>query len=110
MRPVLFLVMALLGSTLAASANPRQPSTPPRLPLTPAQAAQVSAYTPLPRYPIAARVSHVTGAGMFRLLVSFDTGLVKSVEIEQSTGQAILATAATNMLKRWRFKPDLLRA
>ena len=46
---------------------------------------------------------------MFRLLVSSDTGLVKSVEIEQSTGQAILDTAAMKTLKRWRFKPDVLR-
>jgi TonB family protein len=49
------------------------------------------------------------GAGMFRLQVSLQTGRVKSLEIEQSTGHSILDTAATNTLGTWRFKPERLQ-
>jgi TonB family protein len=34
------------------------------------------------------------------------TGVVKSVEILQSTGHAILDRACVDALKRWKFIPD----
>jgi TonB family protein len=49
------------------------------------------------------------GAGMFRLHVPLQTGRVKSLEIEQSTGHAVLDTAAMNTLRMWRFKPERLQ-
>jgi TonB family protein len=109
MRVALCLGIISLGSIVAVTKA--QPSaTPSHLTLTPADAARLSVYTPLPRYPIAARVSHIVGSGIFRLHVSLQTGLVKSLDIERSTGERLLDTAASNTLKKWRFKPEILRA
>jgi len=110
MRVALFLSIILLGSTAAFANKPQPSATPSHLTLTPADAARLSAYTPLPRYPLAARISHITGSGIFRLHVWLQTGLVKSLDIERSTGDRLLDTAASNTLKKWRFKPEILRA
>ena len=99
-----------LGSIIALGNKPQPSATSAPLTLTPADGARVSAYTPLPRYPLAARISHIKGSGIFRLHVWLQTGLVKSFEIERSTGDTLLDAAATNTLKKWRFKPDVLRA
>ena len=55
-----------------------------------------------------ARARHLSGAGFFVLFVTIQTGIVKEVQIEQSTGSAILDSAAISAFKQWRFKPSLL--
>jgi len=75
---------------------------------TPEQALKLAIYTPMPVYPIAARVSHIGGDGTFILRISIRTGLVKDVQVERSTGEALLDSAATRALKKWRFKPGIL--
>jgi periplasmic protein TonB len=110
MRAALCLGLILIGSTVAFAKTPQPSPAPRRVTLTPAEAARVGAYTPQIQYPPFARRQGFKGAGMFRLQVSLQTGRVKSLEIEQSTGHRILDTAATNTLGTWRFKPERLQA
>lgn len=105
MRAAPCISIIFLAVTVAHAGKPQPSATPPRLALS----ARASAYTPRPDYPSLARARHITGKGIFRLLVSLQTGLVKSLDIEHSTGSEILDTAAMNTLSRWRFKPEILR-
>jgi TonB family protein len=84
------------------------PSLPPLL--NPAtmpqeQLGKLATHKPQPEYPMQARAQHLTGAGFFVLFITIQTGIVKDVQIEQSTGSAILDSAAISALKQWRFKP-----
>jgi TonB family protein len=71
---------------------------------------EAEADTPKLEYPKEARQRRIYGSGSFRLFVSTSSGNVQKVEIDQSTGSAILDTAAINGFTRWRYKPDVLRA
>jgi len=62
-------------------------------------------YSVQPEYPAVARASHMKGDGVFILRVQIRTGLVKDVQVAQSTGWSILDSAAIRALKQWRFKP-----
>jgi TonB family protein len=57
-----------------------------------------------------ARAYRMTGDGLFILHVQGQTGLVKKVQIERSTGSSILDSSARRALKEWRFKTDALRS
>jgi TonB family protein len=108
MRAALCVAITLLSSFV--NAKERQSSGKvSHITLTEAQAARLSAYTPKLQYPLDARAHHMTGRGVFDLHVSLQTGGVNYVEIEHSTGHAVLDTAATNTLKTWRFKPQVLQ-
>src|SRR5438046_10665756 len=108
MRAALCVGVILLSSLVSAKEH-RSSATVSHVRLTPAQAAQLSAYTPQPQYPLGTRLNHITGAGMFRLHVSLQTGRVNSLEVEQSTGHVVLDTAAARTLKAWRFKLQALQ-
>ena len=60
-------------------------------------------YAPAPEYPITARRSHWTGAGIFVCKLRPD-GTVLSVAVRQSTGHQILDQAAIAAVRQWRFK------
>jgi TonB family protein len=107
MRAAFCLTIILLSATVGHAGKP-QPSAAPAHTFTLADARRVSAYTPRPQYPSIQR--RIRGSGIFRLSVSLQTGSVTSTQIEQSTGYQILDTTAIDTLKRWRFKPDALRA
>jgi TonB family protein len=62
-------------------------------------------YAPKPEYPAVARASRMKGDGVFILRVQIRTGLVKDVQVAQSTGWSILDAAAKRALKQWRFRP-----
>jgi TonB family protein len=109
MRAALCVGLILIGSIVAFATEPQTPQQPGRVTLTYAQAVRVAAYTPRIQYPSFARAHRMKGAGMFRLHVSLQTGHVKSLEIERSTGHSSLDTAATNTLGTWRFKPERLQ-
>jgi TonB family protein len=108
MRAVICLVLLLIASQSTVAKKPQPSATP--VELTRADAARLSAYTPRPEYPLAARQRHITGSGIFRLQVQFQTGRVSAVQVERSTGHAILDAAATDTLRRWRLKPDVMRS
>lgn len=87
------------------------PSLPPLLnpvTMTQEQLGKLATYKPQPEYPMQARAQHLAGTGLFVLLVTIQTGIVKDVQIEQSTGSAILDSAAISAFKQWRFKPGAL--
>jgi len=87
------------------------PSLPPLLKpitLTQEQLGKFATHKPQPEYPVQARAQHLSGAGFFILLVTRQTGIVKDVQIEQSTGSPILDSAAISAFKQWRFKPGAL--
>jgi TonB family protein len=108
MKTLVAVISLLLQFVVAAKDRPV--SVAPIRELTPAQAARVDDYTPAPEYPFEARRRHIAGSGYFRLHVQARTGLVKLVEVEQSTGSQILDVAAINTYKLWRFKPLALRS
>ena len=78
--------------------------------LTPEQQAAQTMFAPTPQYPFEARRQHVTGSGYFLIAVKISTGSVIRMFIEQSTGSKLLDAAAVTALKKWRFKPEALRA
>jgi TonB family protein len=108
MRAAFCLTIILLSTTIARAGKSQASGTPAHVTFTPADARRVSAYTPRPQYPSIGR--RIRGSGVFRLYVSLQTGSVTSTQVEQSTGYEILDATAIDTLKRWRFKPDVLRA
>jgi TonB family protein len=109
MSRLLLVAGLMLTAAVALAERPTVSKKPSGIVLTESQAAQLSVYTPKPDYPLEARRRHITGRGVFKLYADVSTGLIRSVEVRQSTGSAILDAAATNTYKRWRLKPELLR-
>lgn len=99
----------MFTAAVAVAERPAASKKPSGIILTESQAAQLSVYTPKPDYPLEARRRHITGRGVFKLSVDLNTGLVRFVEVRQSTGSGILDAAAASTYKRWRLKPELLR-
>jgi len=60
---------------------------------------------PTPKYPLAARKEHLTGAGSFFLEIDTISGAVTHVTVSKSTGHTILDQAAVAALRQWRFAP-----
>lgn len=61
-------------------------------------------FMPLPGYPYHARSIHMTGEGLFRLLVN-EQGRVTSVVPLQSTGERELDNEAVKTYMRWQARP-----
>ena len=61
-----------------------------------------------PRYPTTARQRRASGAGIFVMRVQIKTGLVKSVDVARTTGDADLDAAAVAALRQWRFRRGVL--
>ncbi len=76
--------------------------------MTQEQLGKFATHKPRPEYPVQAGARHLSGRGLFTVLVTSQTGIVKDVQIEQSTGSPILDSAAISALKQWRFKPGAL--
>ncbi len=97
-------------------AEPVPPHQPPPKPRTNrgGQATFASAQTsltnaPRPVYPYEARRSRQTGSGRF--LLHFDSnGAVTDVEIDRSTGSAVLDQISESTFRRWRCQPGACRA
>ena len=62
------------------------------------------AYSPKPEYPDRARKDGKEGRVVLRVLVD-EEGKSKLVEVNDSSGSAVLDSAATAAIKRWRFSP-----
>ena len=59
-----------------------------------------------PEYPAEAQAQRLTGSGVFILHVDSKTGLVRFVEVQQSTGYKILDDASIATFRALRFKPN----
>ena len=64
----------------------------------------VAIRTAIPRYPYELRARHIEGAGVFQLRIRAD-GTVSSVDILQTTGNAVLDECARSAYLKWRFRP-----
>jgi TonB family protein len=62
-----------------------------------------------PEYPYEARRSGITGKGVLVAEVDYNSGKVKSVRMEKSTGSRILDQAALSAFGQWQFKPRTIR-
>jgi len=58
-----------------------------------------------PDYPAEAQAQRLTGSGVFILHVDARNGLVRSVQVERSTGHKILDDASIAAFGNLRFKP-----
>jgi TonB family protein len=58
-----------------------------------------------PDYPYEARRARMQGTGVAVIEVDTETGRVRDVRMEPSTGHAMLDHAATQAFRQWRFKP-----
>jgi TonB family protein len=94
--------LAVAAIVVAATPLPASPV------ITGEQVTRVAVATPKPEYPLAARARHITGSGSFILHIQVRTGLVRYVDVEHSTGSALLDSAAIAAFKKWRFKPGTL--
>ena len=60
---------------------------------------------PRPKYPYEARARHITGRGMYEILMDTKSGMVTRVVVVQSTGSKLLDEAAVDAFSRWRARP-----
>jgi periplasmic protein TonB len=75
----------------------------PRVELPSVQSLMVA--MPHPEYPVEARAKHLTGHGVYDVIVRTETGVVTRVVILRSSGSSLLDDAAVKALSRWRAKP-----
>jgi TonB family protein len=98
MFPVLVLAVLLGISNVAVYGQ-----TPGSITNTPGVGAAIN--EPRPPYPEFARKHGFGGSGVFVLHVDVNTGRVRHVEIEQSTGVPLLDRSAVTTFERWKFRP-----
>ena len=63
---------------------------------------------PKPQDPYEGQRRRPHGTGAFLLRTNIQSGRVTQVIVGQSTGNALLDTAALKALRQWRFKPGVL--
>jgi TonB family protein len=101
---VIFIACATVSGVAAlgqdhgsASVGPEQAGQQP-------QALMVSGVPP--EYPKKARKKQIQGAVLLKILIS-PQGDVRDVTVE--SGDSLLASAATNAVKQWKYRPYLMR-
>jgi TonB family protein len=85
-------------------------ASPPWITLTPEQVATLTVNKLRIPYPEQARLSRITGEGLFEVRVQKTSGRVKRVDVLQTTGNDLLDAAAVNGLSQCQFKPGVLRS
>jgi len=96
-RPIFLSVVLVVAAGLLCDASE------PRV-LTARETERALVAGPRPHYPVRARLSRLSGSGVFRLLIS-KTGEVTEVRVLKSTGHRVLDEKAVEAFRRWRFKP-----
>src|SRR5437867_182984 len=91
---------ATLAATLLGVAHV---GAQPRVELPSVQSLMVA--MPHPEYPVEARAKHITGHGVYDVIVHTASGAVTRVVILHSTGSRLLDDAAVKALSRWRAQP-----
>ena len=94
-----FSLASLAASSIAAESSETPPFRGPKM---------VAVFAPRPVYPDSAKKHGIGGQGVFVMHVDVNTGVVRSVEIKQSTGVSLLDRCATDALRRWRFKTHIV--
>jgi TonB family protein len=98
------LVLIACSQGLVAAVSPEQ------MHALGAVAVKAVEYSPKPEYPREARAVHLTGAGIFIIVVHANDGRVAAVHVARSTGYKILDQAAVRAFSQWRFKPGALKS
>ncbi len=62
-------------------------------------------FSPSPKYPLRARCDLLQGEGIYRFEIDYDSGLVRRVETQKTTGSGLLDQAAVKAFRQWRFVP-----
>ena len=102
--------ISVIGLLISASSligqQPKYSPTPPIVQIpSDAKARAIAIFAPKPDYPKYARDRNWTGTGWFVMHVETKTGVVKWVEITQSTGHKILDDEVVKTFSRWKFEP-----
>ena len=58
-----------------------------------------------PQYPYEVRARHVTGSGLFRIILDLSTGSVAKVAVIKSTGTPFLDNSVLQAFRQCRWKP-----
>jgi len=95
--------LSVAVASLLIAANPWLLAAQPHVVLPTVQSLMVT--MPAPEYPAEARAKHISGAGVFDVIVRTETGVVTDVKILRSTGSQLLDNAAVKALSRWRARP-----
>jgi periplasmic protein TonB len=94
------------GASVGPEQAGQQPQTLARVNLS-AEAAQALMVSGVPpEYPKKARKKQIQGAVLLKILIS-PQGDVRDVTVE--SGDSLLASAATNAVKKWKYRPYLMR-
>jgi TonB family protein len=107
-RALFFICATLISFAGGTAVQPNSATEDDRPVITGEQLVRLAVFTPHAQYPRAALERNITGSGSFILHIRVQTGLVRYVEIEHSTGSELLDSAAVSSLKTWRFKPGML--
>ena len=103
MRQIVPIISALVITHSVVAGQ--QSATPPRY----GPNGWVPLYCPKPEYPEWARARHLEGSGVFLLRLR-PNGSVKSVEVAESTGHAVLDRSCVLTFREWRFQPGFAKS
>lgn len=73
----------------------------------PEDARQYVTYSPYPEYPYIARRERWEGAGLYRLSIDRQAGVVTKIQVLQTTGYKVLDSVAIKALQKWRFRTPI---
>jgi protein TonB len=97
-------VGGVMGSILS-SAPPPKVATPQKLRVSQGVADGLKIHDVQPQYPAMARVAHIQGDVILAAIIS-KSGVIENLHLVQ--GHPILAQAAMDAVKQWKYRPYLL--
>jgi periplasmic protein TonB len=95
----------VIGSIVGSSAPPPKVATPQKLRVSMGVADGLKIHDVQPQYPQMAKVAHIQGDVILAATIS-KTGVIEN--LHTISGHPILAQAATEAVKQWKYKPYLL--
>jgi len=97
---------ARLVETAPPPTPPQAAPMPPPRPMSTAVTQPEPISSPAPRYPPQALRRHETGTVLVRVEIGPD-GVPTSISVADSSGSRLLDRAATDAVRRWRFRPAM---
>ncbi len=95
----------VIGSIVSSSAPPPKVATPQKLRVSSGVAEGNLVHRVEPQYPQMAKVAHIQGDVMLAATIS-KSGIIENLHL--ISGHPILAQAAMDAVKQWKYKPYLL--